>query len=38
MGVAPEVGAGAIRFSLGRMTTAAEVDGVLERVHEIVHR
>jgi cysteine desulfurase len=30
MGVAPKVGAGAIRFSLGRMTTADEIDSVLD--------
>jgi cysteine desulfurase len=32
MGVAPEVGMGAIRFSLGRGTTAAEIDDVLRRL------
>jgi cysteine desulfurase len=30
MGVPPEVGMGAIRFSLGRTTTAEEIDAVLE--------
>jgi cysteine desulfurase len=32
MGVAPEIGGGAIRFSLGRATTEAEIDQVLEQV------
>jgi cysteine desulfurase len=32
MGVAPEIGGGAIRFSLGRTTTEAEIDQVLEQV------
>jgi cysteine desulfurase len=32
MGVAPEIGGGAIRFSLGRPTTAAELDAVTERL------
>lgn len=32
MGVSPEVGAGAIRFSLGRTTTAQEIDTVAERL------
>jgi cysteine desulfurase len=32
MGVAPEVGGGAIRFSLGRATTEDEIDSVLEQV------
>ena len=32
MGVAPEVGMGAIRFSLGRGTTRDEIDAVLERL------
>jgi cysteine desulfurase len=36
MGVATEVGAGAVRFSLGRMTTQAEIDHVLQRLHEIL--
>ena len=31
MGVEPRVGMGAVRLSLGRMTTAAEVDAALER-------
>jgi cysteine desulfurase len=31
MGVAPRVGMGAVRLSLGRMTRAAEVDAALER-------
>ena len=32
MGVAPEVGMGAIRFSLGRGTTREEIDAVVERL------
>jgi len=32
MGVPPEIGGGAIRFSLGRGTTEAEIDAVLEQV------
>lgn len=32
MGVPPEVGMGAIRFSLGRSTTAGEIDAVLDRL------
>lgn len=32
MGVPPEIGMGAIRFSLGRRTTGAEIDTVLERL------
>lgn len=32
MGVAPEVGGGAIRFSLGRATTEDEIDQVLDQV------
>lgn len=32
MGVAPEVGMGAIRFSLGRGTTREEIDEVAERL------
>lgn len=34
MGVVPEVGMGAIRFSLGRDTTAAEIDAVVAAVSE----
>ena len=32
MGVTPEVGMGAIRFSLGRGTTREEIDAVVERL------
>ena len=32
MGVAPDVGMGAIRFSLGRWTTQDEIDAVIERL------
>jgi cysteine desulfurase len=35
MGVAPEIGMGAIRFSLGRTTTRDEIDMVLERLTDI---
>jgi cysteine desulfurase len=34
MAIAPEVGMGAIRFSLGRMTTRDEIDAVVERLTE----
>jgi cysteine desulfurase len=39
MGVAPEVGIGAVRFSLGRGTTREEIDLVLERLehHQQIH-
>jgi cysteine desulfurase len=36
MGVANDVGKGAIRFSLGRSTTREEIDSVVERVSEIL--
>ncbi len=36
MGVTTEVGAGAVRFSLGRMTTRTEIDQVVERLREVV--
>ena len=36
MGVAPYVGMGAIRFSLGRSTTRDEIDAVLERLTNAV--
>lgn len=32
MGISPEVGAGGIRFSLGRTTTARDIDVVVERL------
>jgi cysteine desulfurase len=35
MGVSTEVGAGAIRFSLGRMTGQAEIHRLVERLHEV---
>jgi cysteine desulfurase len=35
MGVAPEVGMGAVRFSLGRATTRDEIDAVVERLTNI---
>jgi cysteine desulfurase len=35
MGVAPRVGMGAIRFSLGRTTTLDEIDVVIDRVTDI---
>jgi cysteine desulfurase len=35
MGIAPEVGMGAIRFSLGRMTTRDEIDAVVERLTDV---
>ena len=36
MGVAPEVGMGAVRFSLGRATTRDEIDVVVERLTDIL--
>ena len=36
MGVAPEVGMGAIRFSLGRGTTREEIDAVVERLSGVL--
>ena len=36
MGIAPEVGMGAIRFSLGRATTRDEIDTVVERLTNIL--
>jgi cysteine desulfurase len=36
MGVPPEVGMGAIRFSLGRATTDAEIDDVAERLEQVL--
>ena len=36
MGVAPEVGMGAIRFSLGRRTTRDEINAVVERLTEVL--
>jgi cysteine desulfurase len=35
MGVSPEVGAGAVRFSLGRMTTRAEIEALAGRLAEL---
>jgi cysteine desulfurase len=36
MGVTPAVGMGAIRFSLGRDTTAAEIETVVERLASVL--
>jgi cysteine desulfurase len=36
MGVAPEVGMGAIRFSLGRRTTQREIDTVVDQLADIL--
>jgi cysteine desulfurase len=36
MGVPPEVGMGAIRFSLGRGTTAEEIDVVIDRLKRVI--
>ena len=38
MGVAPEAGMGAIRFSLGRGTTDADIDHVLAVLPPLVER
>jgi cysteine desulfurase len=36
MGIAPDVGMGAIRFSLGRATTGDEIDAALERLTDVL--
>jgi cysteine desulfurase len=36
MGVAPQAGMGAIRFSLGRATTGDEIDAALERLTDVL--
>ena len=36
MGIAPEVGMGAIRFSLGRGTTQGEIDAVMTQIRQTV--
>lgn len=36
MGVPPEIGMGAVRFSLGRTTTSAEIEEVLHRLETVV--
>ena len=36
MGIAPEVGMGAVRFSLGRETTRTEIDAVVERLVNVL--
>jgi cysteine desulfurase len=36
MGVAPEVGMGAIRFSTGRGTTESEIEAVVDQLRQIV--
>ena len=36
MGIAPEVGMGAVRFSLGRETTRSEIDAVVERLVNVL--
>jgi len=36
MGVPPEIGMGAIRFSLGRTTTEEEVEAVVKRLKAVL--
>ena len=36
MGVAPEIGMGAIRFSLGRGTTEEEIDAIVAQLRQTV--
>ncbi len=36
MGIPPETGMGAIRFSLGRMTTAEELETVVQKLKKIL--
>ncbi|MBU1211788.1 MAG: aminotransferase class V-fold PLP-dependent enzyme, partial [Alphaproteobacteria bacterium] len=38
IGIAPKVGMGAIRFSLGRTTTQAEIDAVAAKIREMFGR
>lgn len=38
MGISPEIGMGAIRFSLGRTTTIVELKAVAERLKEVLNR
>jgi cysteine desulfurase len=38
MGVTPEVGAGAVRLSLGRMTTRAELESLLALLEPLAAR
>lgn len=38
MGVAPELAQATVRFSLGKMTTDAEVDGAIARLHPVLVR
>ena len=37
MGVAPQVGMGAIRFSLGRDSTQADIDDVVDQLNRVLH-
>jgi cysteine desulfurase len=36
MGISPEVGVGAVRFSLGRTTTSEEIEAVIKRLIPLV--
>jgi cysteine sulfinate desulfinase/cysteine desulfurase-like protein len=36
MGIRPEVGMGAIRFSLGRYTAIEEIDAVVDRLTDVL--
>ena len=36
MGVEESIGVGAIRFSLGRTTTASEIDFVIQKLEEVI--
>jgi cysteine sulfinate desulfinase/cysteine desulfurase-like protein len=36
MGIRPEVGIGAIRFSLGRYTAIEEIDAVVDRLTDVL--
>jgi cysteine desulfurase len=38
MGVPEEVGMGAVRFSLGRVTTSAEIDAIVEQLRAVTVR
>ena len=37
MGISPHVGMGAIRFSLGRGTTSAQIDYVVDALCRVTH-
>jgi cysteine desulfurase len=38
MGVAPEIASSTVRFSLGKQTTAAEIDDAIDRIEGVLMR